>query len=621
MFIYLLPFVLLVVCLVGYKGNVFALVIVGIVVMTVVVTTLQSTPPVPLLTDTNSAQKVIAEVDLSVSEAVSNSMVELMSRGFSKSSNPWFFSTLSLPTADSFEGALEEISRENIKDLLRDLSRRRGYIIDESSIKVDANFPGNPFSGEAVIVRTEVNVSVVDGDQSKEFNISNSQDLWNDGFLIFHKMRDWSERDMNAFALDVARLIDSLGSCQVSQCQCTSAEDAPIITPERIDSNELRLGDFEPLLGNYLSNKVSELNRKFDGKGIFCKFEINDIELDRDLIYQQDCISIGALDLLSKHWCPSSHIRRGDDDNFSIWWAGLEAKHPGKDFNKSPPSGFSVEPQTPVNSYKDCSKDRVPHYTDERIAINPKVYVNVSVVCEKPSVAVNGPTGFEPLSARVSFVTAVKQNCAPSELLQNQQDTSKPGCLGNNSAPIVFCEKNSDCVSEEARNYLNPPAEECNQKPYCKTLCGTYACEKDSLSIPQPMKDLNFGICVVEKECFPENDCEVANCDESSGCTISQKCQPSSNPITCGAKMKCQLKPDGTFDKCVYEDLSLYPGIDCTDLDDLDKCLVGYCYYDPIRSNYECRKTAKLCPTIVGVRYYCEPGTGGQCKPSSVVPE
>ncbi|MEM4261588.1 MAG: hypothetical protein QXI10_01360 [Candidatus Diapherotrites archaeon] len=625
------------------RGNAVALVIIGLLVAVVVLVTLQSTPVVPSVIDPNSSQKVVSEVKISLEKATKDSVADLMRNGFSESGDPWFLNGLNVPSIEGFKNSVSSVAENNLENTLNDLSRARGYNFSNKSISVVS-------SNNTLQARAEVIASVKDGDIQKDFKIDNSFDLWPEALEMHSKMSEWSP-EMANFNKEVAELIDSLGYCKLAQCNCTFVDNTPINTSEKIDSAFFSANDFRPKLDALLSQKIARLNEKFVDSGISCRYEYKDLVIDRDITYEQVCFGIEggwtrkdappmSIIALQEHWCATQRFRVSDEPNFSIWWEMLEQKFPGK-IMRSKVEGFNEPISLTTNKFSVCGNltTKDGGYTDERIVVNPKAYVDVAVICENPKVSINGPSGIEPLKSQARFVAAVRQQCAINDLRKsgNDRDTVEPACLGKSTTPIVKCHINSDCIPDKLEDFIvndkDPYSGVCVSIPGkepincklecdksdagCNTSCTSYKCVKDARVPPDLLRE-GYGVCDILPilNCKSNDPCNPSYCDESNGgCVSKPYCSRSTELPTCGAEQVCTIDNKGK-PTCTVKLDSIYT--DCTAVS-VPNCKVLTCVAktsDNI-TTYSCGFGQKECPPVNSIPYFCDPADG-ICKPQYI---
>ncbi|MEM4364275.1 MAG: hypothetical protein QXS90_03305, partial [Candidatus Diapherotrites archaeon] len=556
--------------------------------------------------------------------------------GFSESGDPWFLNGLNVPSIEGFKNSVSSVAENNLENTLNDLSRARGYNFSNKSISVVS-------SNNTLQARAEVIASVKDGDIQKDFKIDNSFDLWPEALEMHSKMSEWSP-EMANFNKEVAELIDSLGSCQIAQCACSSFENIPMNSPEKIDSTFFSANDFRPKLDALLSQKIARLNEKFVDSGISCRYEYKDLVIDRDITYSQVCFPTDNIPNLQKHWCITGRVRESNDPNFSIWWEMLEQKFPAKQIVRQNPEGFSSSVSMPVNSFKVC-KDPITkddQYTDERIVVNPKAYVDVAVICENPRISISISSGVESLKAEARFVAAVRQQCSINNLVrESNPDIESAVCGGKSSTPIIFCSLNSNVIPkkddgvnfsddyypyiENGKEYSNDVCFttskgekikcvlECDKLESCNTPCMSYACVRDELVPPDKLAE-GFGRPVETPRIKCDEGCDPNSCDNKfRGCLRDPMyCSPSSDPKYCGADRTCTIV-GGTY-KCVVTGTNY---IDCTQAD-IPNCKVASCYLDNRSKKYSCSyNNNKDCPPVNSIPYFCDPADG-ICKPQYI---
>jgi len=678
---------------VNSKGNAIAIVLAAAVITAIVVVTLQNTPPINISNQQNSTEKLMSEFENSIEKAFKNSTYKIMKNGFSADNPIWFYNKPTIPSLKEFDKNFTNITKKEIEELLKELKNKTGYEYDPASLKVELKTTIDETKDPIEQIKAlpedkpldlEINVlaTVKEGDQEKQIQYTKTKKIPVNTIKIYKTLAEWMETDMKYFEIETASAMDEAGYCQVALCDCTSDPE-----PRDKEGKLLKMIDDKFIKGNYntenikpkyekmLQKKIDKLNQKLTGTGITCTYEIEKWETSTDEYRTQECVEPNSSESFARHckepggrWQnirisetldniiveelygenktnkrePNKNQEQKDYDTKYIYYEWQEIKQkdtvPNREEILKSNNMIGEQRETnPKEELTDCGKDK--KHKDELLALNPKLNAKVAIKCNEPQQLIGTSKSEETATTVIKLVTALEKTCQPKPLKPNPPLEKEPEkCLGANSAPIIECEKDIDCIPQELTSG-NPGSPKGG-------ICTKFWCEKDKDKIKEIWdrnKDVteeqykkliasNKGVCKQEyigTECKNETRCKQAACsykDEQGNLRpegiCEQKpvsCQGNSTKITaCGAPLIC----DETSG-CIEDTRNPETYIDCTQNKELyaGTCITPSCVCDTRNqrgacTQYKCISTAKnnLCPaTGEGIQQYCNP-TSGLCQ-------
>jgi hypothetical protein len=674
---------------VNSKGNAIAIVLAAVVITTIVVVTLQNTPPININNQQNSTEKLMSEFENSIEKGFKNSTYKIMKNGFSTDDPIWFYNKPTMPSLKEFDKNFTDLTKKEIEELLKELKNKTGYEYDPASLKVELKTNIDKTKKPIEQIKAlpedkpldlEINVlaTVKEGDQEKQIQYTKTKKIPANTIKTYKKLAEWMETDMKHFEIETASAMDEAGYCQVALCDCTSDPE-----PRDEEGNLLKMIDEKFIKGNYntenikpkyekmLQTKIDKLNQKLTGTGITCTYEIEKWETSTDEYREQQCVEPKSDESLQRHckepggrWQnirisetldkitveelynnettkrePNQNPQQKDYDTKYIYyeWQEMKEKDTVPKREKTMESNNIIGEKRETNpkiELKDCGKEK--KHKDELVALNPKLYAKVAIKCNEPQELIGTSKKEETATTIIKIVTALEKTCQPKPLKPNPPLSAEPTkCLGANSAPIIECEEDIDCIPEELRD----PKITGSSKG---GICTKFWCEKDAQKIQEIMErnnnltkeqynniiKNNKGVCKQEyvgidlKQCPGINKCNKATCsyiDESGNlypngrCKLEPVlCQGNSTSInTCGAPLKCDESKG-----CIPDTSNTNSYLNCTENKELYKgsCITPSCVCDTKEcTRYKCISTAKndLCPpTNEGISQYCNPING-----------
>lgn len=406
--------------------------------------------------------RVTTEAELTMQQAISFSISDLMLNGFSNITDVWYcnypippeLNTEVKPSLDSFASGRVESLMQNLRD------KNSDYSISSPSVTFEvANNIGTLDLDkiEAAIAGFEAGISTENLVQSE--NLSKS--LVNDyrTWLMYKNLYQWMDNNAGQLTQNIWAIALQDTQCQaiVSGCLCADATFSPSI----IDSLKLRPEQVTPAI----DVSISSLNAMFSGTPISCSYNIEKLRIE----------NTEKIDWAASTFGPSDGqtipIDYSENYNYSLkdWvdsYTLADSTKPNGGcpaLESLPIIGAANRPDlSVVNDITQAYTEQLQEETctemlDElgenvetesmfmkigMLAIDKKLGILMSVKCSDQSVSVETSKGFEPLSVQVKMRVSVVQDCP---LPNNTADRIPPDgeplfCPGGeSSAPAVHC--------------------------------------------------------------------------------------------------------------------------------------------------------------------------------------
>jgi len=438
------------------KANILAAVIVGAVLLaggTILLTQLA-----PDDRKVDDQQRITAEADATMRQAIALGISEWMRNGFSDENKVWYSTGALPPSFDESKEGLNSIVNQKVEeylDRLRD-ENEDYYIADEVEVNFAVTPPLADDLTQMVADAVEFKVGLESADFSQIEDISKPYNYPYKAWMIYSNMEMWMRE--NADQITQTLYSDALlgTPCQLvsGACDCQEAE----ITEAAKEQIRLTEDDVTPIL----DARVQTLSEMFAGQGITCTYEIEmmSIENTEKISWAQgDVGPEGTLAVQPREmdygytmerWVDEQRTRpKGDPcdglpqaDGTTTIPDGCTVRDLLTDTNGNPVMDGTVEAYVEPNPNDNEVCPDIPEseqsvtYMVNMLAMDKKLAVLMAVKCEDPGTSIETPQGLEPLAGEIRLRLAIALDCPvpthsrdmyADESLYNQPPGTCPG--------------------------------------------------------------------------------------------------------------------------------------------------------------------------------------------------
>jgi len=443
------------------RANILAAVIVGAVLLaggTILLTQLA-----PNDQKVDDQQRVTAEADSTMRQAIALGINDWMRNGFSDQNKVWYSTGALPPDFDEAKESLDNIVNAKVEEYLDRLrNENEEYYIDNAvQVNFDVTAPLSDDLDQMTANAQEFKVGLQSDEFSQIEDISKPYNYPYQAWLIYSNMEMWMRT--NADEMTQRLYSDALlgKPCQLvsGACDCEEAK----ITDQAKENIKLSESEVTPVI----DERIQALSDMFAGTSIKCSYEIEMMTIqntEKISWAQGDVGPAGTLQVQPRENDYGYTLERWVEEQKTLPKGDQCDGLPQADGNSGNipddctvrdllvnNAGVPVEDGT-VQSYEEPDPDDnevcpdIPEdqqsvtYMVEMLAMDKKLAALLTVSCEDPSTSIETPQGLEPLTGEIRMRLAIALDCPiPTNYKDMYADSSVYGEGNQGTCPGGSC--------------------------------------------------------------------------------------------------------------------------------------------------------------------------------------
>lgn len=446
------------------KANVLAAVIVGTVLLaggTLLLTQLGAKDE-----KVDAQQRITAEADTAMRQAIAIGIDEWMRNGFSSQNKVWYSQGALPPPFDEAKDSLHELVNKNVDIYMERLRKENKdyYISKDVEVTFDVTEPLDDDFEKILAKATEFKVGLETADSSQIEDISTTYDYPYKAWLIYTNMNEWLKTNADSLTqnLHAEAMLGDKG-CQLvtGGCDCTA------LGFSNASKNAIMLTEDDVL--PVIDASVATLNTYFDGSDIDCSYviEMMSIENTEKIAWSQGDVGPNGTHRIEP---------REDGDHAYYYpmerWVDEERTKPRGDSCGGLPQGPDAVPPPgddctvrdllenefgPVDdgtlvSYDEWDPDdneeclSLPEFQGGEqdlgqsmkvgmLAMDKKLAALITVKCEDPDTSIETAQGLEPMTGEIRMRVNLALDCPLPNKNPDLYDNDPVSCPGGSCFP------------------------------------------------------------------------------------------------------------------------------------------------------------------------------------------
>lgn len=383
----------------GEKGNVFAFIIIAIIVLAFILMLSRHQPQV-IPKDINTESKVESITRTNIIRSLRQGIQNFAMHGYSTLSPAWVCNSFQPPLANEVDTNFESYLFEDLNKVAFEvLKQELGYEFNDNfevklelqtsgGIKAQLNKMLSLDNGKVDIWTNFVTVKTESREEERKLSKSYALSFEYRQWLMYKKYVEWGTQHLPALGEDICNILTKSHPCQINACG--DGSQGILIKKTEFDIDSLNL---DPAI----DKQLLYLNSIMNPEGIVCEVQKGPVSKEFVVARKQKCDECTAPQLIYRN-------RKACAAYEPLGGLACRVREPIGPIVL--PLGGPPKFEKLVNCPSDMNKQ-------EAVSSNSWVEFNFQFICYDKKKSLPGPTKIEDSASRIEIILSIARTCSP----------------------------------------------------------------------------------------------------------------------------------------------------------------------------------------------------------------